>query len=508
MSAPRTAVLQVINAPGPTGTRFALFALALGGFGVGTTEFASMGLLPFIAEDMDASIPSLAHSISLYALGVVVGAPLITTLAARVERKKLLLGLMTAFTLGNAFSAAAPSLDALYAARFLSGLPHGAYFGIAAVVASSLVPRERRGTAVARVALGLTVANIVGVPLAAALGGAFGWRAGYGLVVVIGLLTVAALAVFVPRTRPGGTVSVAQEVRALGRPQVTLTLAAGTIGFGGMFAVYTFVSPTLTEHTGLGLAAVPWVLAVFGVGMTLGSLLVGPLLDRSVERTAVWAGAVSAAALAFFGLFSHLAVAAVLGVLWIGVMGSVFTTALQMRLLREAKDAPSLTAAMNHAAFNLANAMGAFLGGAVISAGWGYRAPAWVGVGLALVGLLVLAYAVRLQRSARTAPAVSPVPGASGSAIAEASGSGILDAARSGAPVPGDVPESGGAPEPVRHGFLTTWPARVLGPLVVLLPDPADPELFVAGSRRTPLPDDLVLSSFARAPERVGASAR
>jgi DHA1 family inner membrane transport protein len=410
MSAPATAVLHVVNAPGRTGTRLALLALALGGFGIGTTEFASMGLLPFIAEDFDASIPSASHAIALYALGVVVGAPLVTFLTARVERKTLLLGLMAAFTAGNVLSAAAPSLDWLYAARFLSGLPHGAYFGVAAVVASSLVPRERRGTAVARVALGLTIANIVGVPLAAFLGGTLGWRSGYGLVVAIGLLTVAALALWVPRTHNTGGVSVAQEIRALGRPQVALTLLAGTVGFGGMFAVYTFISPTLTEFTGLGLSAVPWVLALFGVGMTLGSLLVGPLLDRSIERTALGAGAVSAVALAFFGLFVHLPVAAVLGVLWIGIMGSVFTTALQMRLLREAKDAPSLTAAMNHAAFNLANAMGAFLGGAVITAGWGYRAPAWVGVGLAVAGVLILGYAVRTSRTGRstgTAPAAT-----------------------------------------------------------------------------------------------------
>ncbi|GEO91560.1 MFS transporter [Kocuria flava] len=433
MSAPRTAVLEVIDPPGRAGTRLALFALALGGFGVGTTEFASMGLIPFIAEDLGASIPSLGHAISLYALGVVVGAPLITALAARLERKTLLLGLMGAFTAGNAFSAAAPSLDLLYAARFLSGLPHGAYFGVAAVVASSLVPRERRGTAVARVALGLTVANIVGVPLAAALGGALGWRAGYGLVVVIGVLTVAALAVWVPRTRSEGGVSVAREVRALGRPQVALTLTAGAVGFGGMFAVYTFVSPTLTELSGLDLSVVPWVLAIYGVGMTLGSLLAGPLLDRSVGRTAVGAGVVSAATLAFFGLFAHLPVAAVLGVFAIGALGALFSTALQMRLLREAKDAPSLTAAMNHAAFNFANAVGAFLGGAVITAGWGYRAPAWVGVGLALAGLLVLGHAVRRQREGTDA-----------------------------------------TPAPVRAP--AGWTSRALGSLVVLLPEALTPE--------------------------------
>ncbi|MFI7579285.1 MFS transporter [Kocuria sp. M1N1S27] len=425
MSAPRTAVLQVVNAPDRNGIRLALLALALGGFGVGTTEFASMGLLPFIAEDLDASIPASGHAIALYALGVVVGAPLITSLTSRVERKTLLLGLMGAFTAGNVLSAAAPSLEWLYVARFLSGLPHGAYFGVAAVVASSLVPRERRGTAVARVALGLTVANIVGVPLAAVLGGTLGWRSGYGLVVVIGLLTVAALALWVPRTHNGGGVSVAQEIRALGRPQVALTLVAGAVGFGGMFAVYTYISPILTELSGLGISAVPWVLAVYGVGMTAGSLLAGPLLDRSIERTALGAGAVSGVALAFFGLFAHSAVAAVLGVLWIGAMGALFSTALQMRLLREAKDAPSLTAAMNHAAFNLANAMGAFLGGTVISAGWGYRSPAWVGVGLAVAGLLVLGYATRLHRTG-TAPVSSPVDTRSPLAVRTFSGLVVL----------------------------------------------------------------------------------
>jgi len=400
VSATNTALLKVVNAPGPTGTRLAILALALGGFGVGTTEFASMGLLPFVAEDFGAPIPSVGHAISLYALGVVVGAPLITTLAARVERKTLLLLLMAVFTVGNGLSAAAPSLEWLYVARFLSGLPHGAYFGVAAVVAASLVPRDRRGTAVARVMLGLTIANIVGVPFAAALGGAFGWRTAYALVVAMGLLTVAALAAWVPRTHNDGGVSAGHELRALARPQVVLTLVAGAVGFGGMFAVYTYISPTLTDLTGLDIATVPWVLAVFGVGMTLGSLLAGPLIDRSIERTALAAGALSGVALAFFGLFAHSPVAAVLGVLWIGIMGSIFTTSLQVRLLREAKDAPSLTAAMNHAAFNLANAMGAFLGGLVISAGWGYRSPAWVGVGLALAGLLILGGAVRARRRA------------------------------------------------------------------------------------------------------------
>ena len=404
MSAPRTALLQVVNAPGPAGTRLALFALAMGGFGVGTTEFASMGLLPFIAEDLGASIPAVGQSISLYALGVVVGAPLITSLTARVERKTLLLALMLVFVLGNGLSAAAPSLEWLFAARFLAGLPHGAYFGVAAVVASSLVPRERRGTAVARVMLGLTIANIVGVPFAAALGGALGWRSAYLLVVLLGALTLVALALWVPRTRNEGMASAAQEVRALARPQVALTLLAGSVGFGGMFAVYTYISPTLTELTGLGIGAVPWVLAVYGVGMTAGSLLAGPLLDRSVERTAVGAGIASAVVLAFFGVFAHMAFAAVLGVLLIGAVGALFSTALQVRLLREAKDAPSLTASMNHAAFNLANAVGAFLGGAVISAGWGYRSPAWVGVGLAVAGLLILGLAVlRRRRALRTA---------------------------------------------------------------------------------------------------------
>ncbi|MFI7483372.1 MFS transporter [Kocuria sp. M1R5S2] len=443
MSAPRTSLLQVVDAPGRTGTRLAILALAMGGFGVGTTEFASMGLLPFISGDLDASVPEVGHSIALYALGVVVGAPLITTLAARVERKTLLLALMLTFVVGNGFSAAAPSLEWLFVSRFLSGLPHGAYFGVAAVVAASLVPRERRGTAVARVMLGLTIANIVGVPFAAALGGALGWRAAYLLVVLIGLLTLGALALWVPRTRNEGMASAAQEARALARPQVALTLLAGAVGFGGMFAVYTYISPTLTELTGLDIGTVPWVLALFGVGMTVGSLLAGPLIDRSVERTALGSAAVSGLALAAFAMFVHVPAAVFVVVLWIGIMGSIFTTSLQVRLLREAKDAPSLTAAMNHAAFNFANAMGAFLGGAVISAGWGYRAPAVVGVGLAVVGLLVLAWAVHRRQLTlgRTATADGVESGAAESGAAEsgAAESGAADprAAGSGATAAG-----------------------------------------------------------------------
>jgi DHA1 family inner membrane transport protein len=414
--APRTSLLQVVDAPGPTGTRLAILALAMGGFGVGTTEFASMGLLPFISGDLDASIPEVGHSIALYALGVVVGAPLITTLAARVERKTLLLALMLTFVAGNGLSAAAPSLEWLFVSRFLSGLPHGAYFGVAAVVAASLVPRERRGTAVARVMLGLTIANIVGVPFAAALGGALGWRSAYLLVVLMGLITLVAISVWVPRTRNEGMASAGQEARALARPQVALTLLAGSVGFGGMFAVYTYISPTLTELAGLDVATVPWVLAVFGVGMTVGSLLAGPLIDRSVERTALGSAAVSGLALAAFAAFVHVPVTAVLVILWIGIMGSIFTTSLQVRLLREAKDAPSLTAAMNHAAFNLANAMGAFLGGAVIAAGWGYRAPALVGVGLAVVGLLILGWAAHRRRAAGSMDVRSDTAGAENTA--------------------------------------------------------------------------------------------
>ncbi|NUL43951.1 MFS transporter [Cellulosimicrobium funkei] len=380
--------------------RLAIFALAIGAFGIGTAEFATMGLLPYIAEGFDATITEASHAVSLYAIGVVVGAPLIAALTARMERRRLLLCLTALFVIGSIGSTLAPSLPWMLVSRFVTGLPHGAFLGIGAVVASTLVSPLRRATAMARVMLGLTVANIVGVPAAAALGAQFGWRTAYGLVALIGLLTLVAVFALVPRSNPGLAPSIRGELRTLKRPQVILTLVAGSIGFGGMFAVYTFISPTMTDLTGLSESAVPWVLVCFGVGMTLGSLIAGPLVDRSIEKSAMGGVISLGLVLLAFATLAHVPAVAIACVLLLGVAGSLFTTALQVRLLRESGDAPSVSAAMNHAAFNFANALGAFLGAVVVDAGFGYRSPALLGTGLTVVGLAVMIVAVVTRRRA------------------------------------------------------------------------------------------------------------
>ena len=386
--------------------KFAVFALAIGAFAIGVTEFATMGLLPMIAEELGITVPQAGHAVSFYAIGVVVGAPLITTIAAHMDRKLLLLCMMGLFALGNLASMLAPTATLFNIARFVSGLPHGAYLGIGAVVAASLVPANRRGRAMSRVMLGLTIANIFGVPFAAALGNMFGWRSAYALVAALGVLTVIMVAIAVPRVSVGaGEVPSARgEIKALGRVQIILTLVAGSVGFGGMFAVYTYITPTMTDVAGVPSVAIPWVLAVYGLGMTAGSLIAGPLVDKSIERSATGGMILSALVLAAFGAFTHIAAVAIIALFLIGVSGSMITTALQMRLFRESHDAPSLSAAMNHAAFNLANALGAWLGGIVITAGLGYRAPSWVGVGLCLSGLIVISIAIFLRRGGSPDP--------------------------------------------------------------------------------------------------------
>ncbi|WP_349829200.1 MFS transporter [Brevibacterium litoralis] len=379
---------------------FAILALATGSFGIGVTEFASMGVLPLIAEGLGTTVPEAGHAVSAYAIGVVVGAPLIAMFTSRWNRRTLMLVLMAVFIGGNLLSMVAPSMSTLLAARFVSGLPHGGFLGLGAVVAARLVAPNRRGTAMARVMLGLTVANIVGVPAATALGNGLGWRTVYGLVALLGVLSFSALFACIPRHVPHTPSSVVGEFRTLGRTQVWLPLLAGSVGFGGMFALYTYITPTLTEITGVPLGVMPWILALFGVGITVGSLVAGPAVDRSVDRSAFAGVIIMGVVLLVFGLFTQVTWVAILCVGTIGIGSSMFTTALQARLLRETPDAPSMSAAMNHAAFNLANAFGAFLGGLVVTAGLGYRAPALAGMGLTVAGVLVLGLAQLLSRRA------------------------------------------------------------------------------------------------------------
>lgn len=373
--------------------------MALGGFGIGTTEFAAMGLLPDIATDLGVSEPVAGHVIAAYALGVVVGAPLIAAVFARVPRRTLLIALMVAFTLGNTLSVFAPNYETLVAARFIAGLPHGAFFGVAALVAAHLAGPAGRGRAVGQVLMGLSVANVIGVPLTTWLGDALGWRYALSVVVVIGAATVLALlawlpAVEIPVTNP------LTELGALRRPQVWFALLTGVVGFGGMFAVYTYISTTLTSVSGLPKAAVPFVLAVYGVGMVIGNIVGGRAADSSVNRSIVATLAGLVVLQALFSAFAPQPFAAVTLFFLIGLTASALVPALQTRLMDVAGEAQTLAATLNHSALNIANALGAFLGGAVIASGAGYTAPALVGSGLAVAGLAVFGIGLLAARRA------------------------------------------------------------------------------------------------------------
>ncbi len=385
--------------PGGSGWHIpAMLALALGGFGIGTTEFVTMGLLPDIAWGMKVSEPTAGHAVSAYALGVVVGAPVIAALCARVPRKRLLMALMAAFTLGNAASVLAPSFGTFVAARFVSGLPHGAYFGVASLAAATLAPVGQRAKAVAAVMLGLSAANVVGVPAATWMGQHLGWRDAYVVVAVIGVATVAAIARFVPELTGIRMTDPRTELGALGKSQVLLTLLVGAVGFGGMFAVYTYITTTLTDVAGMRLGFVPIVLMLFGLGMVAGNIIGGVLTDRGVNR-AVFAALLSMLViLAAFIAAAHNPVTAGLGAFLVGASGAALAPALQTRLMDVAHEAQTLAAALNHAALNIANAAGAWLGGLVIAAGLGYTAPAAVGAGLATLGVLLFAVTVALAR--------------------------------------------------------------------------------------------------------------
>lgn len=375
-----------------------MIALALGGFGIGTTEFVAMGLLPEMASGLNISEPTAGHVISAYALGVVVGAPLIAALTARVQRKHLLLALMAAFTVGNAASVFAPNYETLMVARFVAGLPHGAYFGVASLVAAHLAAPRQRAKAVALVMMGLSVANVIGVPVASALGQLLGWRSAFTLVAVIGVATVAAIWRWVPELGAMPVTNPITELGALRRPQVWMTLVIGMVGFGGMFAVYTYISTTLTDVSGLSRSLVPVALMIYGIGMVVGNFAGGWLADRALMPGLFASMTTLVVVLAAFVVASHNVVTALVLVFAIGAAGSSMVPGLQTRLMDVAADAQTLAASLNHAALNIANAFGAWIGGVVIAAGYGYTAPAAMGALLAVAGLVVLGLALLLER--------------------------------------------------------------------------------------------------------------
>ncbi|SFB35485.1 MFS transporter, DHA1 family, inner membrane transport protein [Nocardioides alpinus] len=388
-----------LDVPSVTARHFglAVVALAMGGFAIGTTEFVTMGLLPQISAGVDVSIPTGGHVISAYAVGVVVGAPVLAFLGARLPRRALLVALMAAFAVGNAVSALATSYEQLMLARFAAGLPHGAYFGVASLVAASLAPPSRKGRAVAQVMLGLSVANVVGVPAATLLGQELGWRSAFWASAVLALATLALLAWFVPSLPGDPAASGRRELAAFKVPQVWLTLLAGAVGFGGMFAVYSYIAPVVTDVAGLGERAVPVFLLSFGLGMVAGTFVAGIMADWSIFRSLIIGGIGMAGTMLAFWVAAPHGWASLPVVFLITLLGSVLVVNLQLRLMDVAGDAQTLGAAMNHASLNIANALGAWLGGLVIAAGWGLRAPALVGLALSLAGVAILLLSAALH---------------------------------------------------------------------------------------------------------------
>jgi DHA1 family inner membrane transport protein len=382
----------------------AVVALAVGGFTIGTTEFVTMGVLPQIADGVGVSVPAAGHLISAYALGVVIGVPILSFFAAGLPRRGLLVGLMGAYALFNVLSAVATGYHMLLLARFLDGMPHGAYFGVASLVAASLADPRHKGRAVAMVMLGLSIANVVGVPAATWLGQHLGWRAPYGVVAGLALLTAVLVRLAVPHFPADPEATGRKEAAQFFRNrQVWLTMVAGAVGFGGLFAVYSYISKTVTEISGLPESAVPLFTLAFGLGMVAGTWLAGELARISVFRSLIYSAVASGLILVVFYLVAPWGWWLWPVVFLVTATGSVLVVNLQLRLMDVAGDAVTLGAAMNHAALNLANALGAWLGGIVIAAGYSYRSPALVGAGLSVFGVAILLISAVAHRRAALA---------------------------------------------------------------------------------------------------------
>ncbi|AUY52952.1 MFS transporter [Streptomyces sp. CB01881] len=394
----------------------ALLALAIGAFGIGTTEFVVMGLLPEIAGDYGVSIPTAGLLVTGYAVGVVIGAPLMTMLGTRISRKTMLMLLMGLFTVGNLLSALAPSFGAMLAGRIVASLAHGAFFGIGSVVAAELVAPDRKAGAIATMFTGLTVANIVGVPLGTFIGQAVGWRTTFGAIAalgVVGLLGIARLVPAMPRTEGA---HLRRELTAFRNPQVLLAMAMTVLGFGGVFAAITYIAPMMTHVAGYSDGAVTWLLVLFGTGMFLGNLLGGRYADRKLMPLLYATLGGLAVVLALFTLTAHNKILAAVTIMLVGALGFATVPPLQKRVLDQAHGAPTLASAVNIGAFNLGNALAAWLGGMVISAGLGYTAPNWVGAALAAAALVLALWSATLERrgpareAVAGAAATSPAP--------------------------------------------------------------------------------------------------
>ncbi|WP_430787930.1 MFS transporter [Actinoplanes sp. G11-F43] len=382
----------------------ALLALALGGVAIGLTEFVAMGLLPEIARDLlggtsAGEVAEAGWTITAYALGVVAGAPLIAALTARWPRKRLVLILLVLFAAGTAASALAPTFGLVLVARFVAALPHGAYFGAAGLLAASLMGKGKEARGYAVVLGGLTLANLAGVPAMTSLGQSAGWRASYAVIAGVFLLTLLAVAVSVPDLASATAGSARAELRTLARPQVWLVAATAAIGFAGFFAVNSYIAPVTTEVTGLGTGAIPWVLVAFGLGMTVGNALGGWFADRDLRRALLFGFSAVIAAILFFALFADTTPGLFAGAFLVGGTSLFLGPALQARLITVAPGAQLMGAAVNQSAMNVANSIGAALGGLTIARGLGYLSPAWTGLALSAAGLLLAAVSFALDRT-------------------------------------------------------------------------------------------------------------
>lgn len=394
----------------------ALLALAIGAFGIGTTEFVIMGLLPEVAADFQVSIPTAGFLVTGYALGVVIGAPLMTLLGTRVSRKRMLMILMALFVIGNVVSATAPVFGVMLAGRVIASLAHGAFFGIGSVVAADLVAPHKKAGAIAMMFTGLTVANVVGVPLGTYIGLSVGWRSTFFVVAALGVVGLLGVARLVPdQPRPEG-VRLRHELAAFRNVQVLLAMAMTVLGFGGVFAAITYITPMMTEIAGYSASSVTWLLVLFGLGMVGGNLLGGKFADRRLMPLLYVSLGGLAVVLALFTLTAHDKIAAAVTVFLIGGLGFATVPPLQKRVLDHAAGAPTLASAVNIGAFNLGNALSAWLGGIVIAAGLGYTAPNWVGAVLAASALVLAVVSSTLERRtaarSRLVTAHTPEPAA------------------------------------------------------------------------------------------------
>jgi DHA1 family inner membrane transport protein len=380
-------------------TRLSLLALALGGFAIGMSEFLMFGLLPQVAHDLSVSIPQAGELISVYALGVVVGAPVLTAATVHLDRKKVLVGLMAWYAVTNVLSALSPTFAIALVARFATGLPHGAFFGVGSVVAGSLVHRSKSTSAMSVMFAGLTVANIVGVPVSTLLGQSTSWRLVYAIVGVVAALAAIAVVIFVPRVGDSApTGSLRDEVRAFANARIWLVLGIATLGGGGLFATFSYITPMMTKQAGFADSSMTWLLILFGTGMTAGNLLGARLADRFPLRTIAGALGAEVVIALIFAASTHNEVASAVLIFLFPATALAGLPALQARVIDLAGGAPNLAAASIQGAFNVANSLGAYLGGVVIGAGYGYAAPNIVAALLVVLGLLLTLGLVRTER--------------------------------------------------------------------------------------------------------------